>query len=143
MPDAVPIAVTFDWDEDANAGYLSLVAIDDGDACYQPVVENPVKGIGDVVLDFNRRGQLLGVEFLTPRRRLPAGAQPERSSVAEPCARPSNRPWRRVIAHLAKVPLSGCRGRFVLLSGRASPPAALVSDELPVVERRAPGTAGV
>ena len=33
----------------------------------QRVVENPVPGIDDIVLDFDAQGRLLGIEFLDER----------------------------------------------------------------------------
>ena len=64
MAEGLPNPVTLNWESEVDAGYLNLTSIDDGDAYFQRVVENPVNGIGDVVLDFNRQGQLLGIEFL-------------------------------------------------------------------------------
>lgn len=66
------VSLRLTWDGEADAGYLSLTEIADGDAVSQRVIENPVQGLGDVVLDFDREGRLLGVEFLD-RRLLPAG----------------------------------------------------------------------
>jgi len=52
------------WDAEAGAGYLYLTSSREGEAVHQRIVENPVEGIGDVVLDFNEAGELLGIEFL-------------------------------------------------------------------------------
>jgi uncharacterized protein YuzE len=53
--------VKFTHDPEADAAYLALSPIKPGEAVTQEVV--PVDG-GDVVLDFNRDGFLLGVEIL-------------------------------------------------------------------------------
>jgi uncharacterized protein YuzE len=63
------------WDGDVDAGYLYLTDIGNGDAVTQHIVENPVEGLGDVILDFDRQGRLLGVEFLD-HRLLPPGWEP-------------------------------------------------------------------
>ncbi|WP_448612624.1 DUF2283 domain-containing protein [Modestobacter sp. URMC 112] len=55
------------WDGETDAGYLYLADIAPGAAVNQRVVGNPVQGIGDVVLDFDPEGRLLGVEFLDSR----------------------------------------------------------------------------
>ena len=55
------------WDGEVDAGYLALTEIRPGQAVSQRVVRNPVSGIGDVVLDFDREGRLLGIEFLDSR----------------------------------------------------------------------------
>jgi len=65
------------WDGEVDAGYLSLTEIGAGEAVSQRVIENPVRGRGDVILDFDRKGRLLGVEFLD-HRLLPPGLQPGR-----------------------------------------------------------------
>jgi hypothetical protein len=54
-----------------------LTDIADGDAVSQRVIENPVPGLGDVVLDFDREGRLVGVEFLD-HRLLPPGLDARR-----------------------------------------------------------------
>lgn len=66
------VGLRLTWDGEADAGYLYLTPIGPGEAASQRVVENPVAGLGDVVLDFDREGRLLGVEFLD-RRLLPPG----------------------------------------------------------------------
>lgn len=70
------VTVRLEWDAAADAGYLSLTDIKDGDAVSQRIVESPVKGLGEVILDFDREGRLLGVEFLG-RRLLPPGLAPQ------------------------------------------------------------------
>jgi uncharacterized protein YuzE len=60
------------WDTEADAGYFALTEIGPGEAVSQRVVENPVEGIGDIVLDFDAEGRLLGIEFLDGRA-LPPG----------------------------------------------------------------------
>lgn len=64
------------WDDEADAGYLALAPVGPGEAVHQRVVENPVAGLGDVILDFDARGRLLGVEFLD-RRTSPPGLDPD------------------------------------------------------------------
>ena len=63
------------WDDDARAGYLPLARIGPGEAAHQRVVGNPVAGLGDLVLDFDAQGRLLGVEFLD-RAVTPPGLDP-------------------------------------------------------------------
>jgi len=54
------------WDAEADAGYLSLTEIGPGDAVRNELVNPPGQGfgMGTVVLDFDREGRLLGIEFL-------------------------------------------------------------------------------
>ena len=63
------------WDGDARAGYLPLAPIGPGEAAHQRVVGNRVAGLGDLVLDFDAQGRLLGVEFLD-RAVTPPGLDP-------------------------------------------------------------------
>ena len=56
--------VRLEWDTEADAGYIAFVDIADGEAVHQWVVANPVAGLGDVVLDFDASGHLLGLEIL-------------------------------------------------------------------------------
>ena len=72
VPEA-PFRLT--WDDDAGAGYLPLAPIGPGEAAHQRIVENPVAGLGDLVLDFDVRGRLLGLEFLD-RSVTPPGLDP-------------------------------------------------------------------
>jgi hypothetical protein len=60
------------WDQEVDAGYFALTAIGPGEAISQRVVENPVEGIGDIILDFDAQGRLLGIESLDGRA-LPPG----------------------------------------------------------------------
>lgn len=69
------VTLRLEWDAEVDAGYLYLTDIKDGDAVSQRIVESPVKGLGEVVLDFDREGRLLGVEFLD-HRLLPPGLEP-------------------------------------------------------------------
>lgn len=69
----VPLRLT--WDGEVDAGYLYLTEIGKGEAVTQRVIENPVDGLGDVILDFDRAGRLVGVEFLD-HRLLPPGVEP-------------------------------------------------------------------
>lgn len=50
------------YDDEANAAYLELEAIGEGTAVENVVVERP--GRGDIVLDFDADGRLLGVEVI-------------------------------------------------------------------------------
>ncbi len=59
--------LSLDWDSEVRAGYLAFGAIGPGEAVSQRVVENPVPGIDDIVLDFDAQGRLLGIEFLDER----------------------------------------------------------------------------
>jgi uncharacterized protein YuzE len=61
------VTLRLTWYDEADAGYLYLTDIAPSEAVTQRVVENPVVGVGDVVLDFDREGRLLGVELLDPR----------------------------------------------------------------------------
>jgi len=63
------------WDVEAGAGYLALAEIAPGDAVSQEIVPNPADGMGDIVLDFDASGRLLGIEFLDERA-LPPGMSP-------------------------------------------------------------------
>jgi uncharacterized protein YuzE len=63
---ANPPRVTYD--AEANAAYIYLAdAIGRGEAVRQQVVD------GDIILDFDASGRLLGIEVLDARRRLPDG----------------------------------------------------------------------
>jgi uncharacterized protein YuzE len=61
------LKVTFD--PDANAAYVYLVAIGSGDAVRTEPVE--YNGPGGILLDFDRAGQMIGVEILGARELLP------------------------------------------------------------------------
>lgn len=50
------------YDDEANAAYLELEDIAEGTAVENVVVERP--GRGDIVLDFDADGRLLGVEVI-------------------------------------------------------------------------------
>ena len=63
------------WDAEVDAGYLYLTDIGDGDAVSQHIVENPVEGLGDVILDFDREGRLLGVTPGAPLTNVPPGGR--------------------------------------------------------------------
>ena len=67
-----PTTLPLEWDPQVGAGYLAFGSIGDGEAVSQRIVENPVPGIDDIVLDFDERGRLLGIEFLDERA-LPPG----------------------------------------------------------------------
>ncbi len=62
-----PTALSLEWDPEAGAGYWAFGPIGAGEAVSQRIVENPVPGIDDIVLDFDERGRLLGIEFLDER----------------------------------------------------------------------------
>ncbi|WP_248958637.1 DUF2283 domain-containing protein [Sphaerisporangium perillae] len=58
-----------EYDHEVDAAYSYIVdAIADGEAVEQVVVERP--GSGDIVLDFDRDGHLLGVEIIGANRLL-------------------------------------------------------------------------
>lgn len=65
-------AVWLKWDLEVGAGYLAFGPIGDGEAVSQQIVENPVRGLDDITLDFDQGGRLLGIEFLDERA-LPQG----------------------------------------------------------------------
>jgi len=69
----VPLSLT--WDSEVEAGYFALTEIGPGEAASQRVVKNPVHGIGEIILDFDAAGRLLGIEFLDERA-LPPGITP-------------------------------------------------------------------
>jgi uncharacterized protein YuzE len=69
----VPLHLT--WDSEAEAGYFPLTEIGPGEAVSQRLVKNPVSGIGEIILDFDADGRLLGIEFLDERA-LPPGIAP-------------------------------------------------------------------
>jgi hypothetical protein len=50
------VSLRLTWDTEADAGYFALTAIGPGEAISQRIVENPVDGIGDIVLDFDAQG---------------------------------------------------------------------------------------
>lgn len=59
------------YDSEANAAYLTIEQhITDGSAIENVVVERP--GQGDIVLDFDADGRLLGVEVIGARELLSA-----------------------------------------------------------------------
>jgi hypothetical protein len=62
-----PLTLSLEWDPEVGAGYLALGPIEAGEAVSQRVVENPVPGIGDIVLDLDEQERLLGLEFLDMR----------------------------------------------------------------------------
>jgi hypothetical protein len=81
MPSEKPARVraivrALEWDREAGAGYWAFGPIGAGQAVSQRIVENPVPGIGDIVLDFNEGGRLLGIEFLDERALPPDVAAP-------------------------------------------------------------------
>lgn len=57
------------YDPAANAAYIRLVPIDSGEAVRQEVVE--FDGPGDIILDFNHAGEMIGIEILNARALLP------------------------------------------------------------------------
>jgi uncharacterized protein YuzE len=67
-----PTTSPLEWDPEVGAGYLAFGPIKDGEAVSQRIVENPVPGIDDIVLDFDEQGRLLGIEFLDERALPPA-----------------------------------------------------------------------
>ncbi|MCU1606690.1 MAG: hypothetical protein JWP46_3155 [Modestobacter sp.] len=67
-----PLALSLEWDPEVGAGYLAFGPVRAGEAVSQRIVENPVPGIDDIVLDFDEGGRLLGIEFLD-KRALPRG----------------------------------------------------------------------
>jgi uncharacterized protein YuzE len=69
-----PVTLRLTWDGEADAGYLHLTDIAPGEAVTQRVIENPVQGLGDIVLDFDHEGRLLGIELLDARL-LPRGLE--------------------------------------------------------------------
>lgn len=58
------------YDEDADAAYVSLVSVAEGEAVRQRAV--PVPGRGEIVLDFDSNDQLLGIEILEASDVMPA-----------------------------------------------------------------------
>jgi hypothetical protein len=46
-----PVTLRLTWDGEADAGYLYLADLGQGEAVNQKVVENPTSGVGDLVLD--------------------------------------------------------------------------------------------
>ncbi|AGZ44203.1 DUF2283 domain-containing protein [Actinoplanes friuliensis] len=50
------------YDDEANAAYLEIEDIAEGTAVENVVVERP--GRGDIILDFDAAGRLLGVEVI-------------------------------------------------------------------------------
>lgn len=58
------VDVQFTWDGEADAGYIALTRVGLGEAVHQRVVANPVADLGEVVLDFDSDGRLLGVEII-------------------------------------------------------------------------------
>jgi uncharacterized protein YuzE len=58
------------YDSEANGAYLEIEDIADGTAVENLVVERP--GRGDIVLDFDANGHLLGVEIIGATELLPA-----------------------------------------------------------------------
>jgi uncharacterized protein YuzE len=57
------------YDAEADAAYLELEDIAEGSAVENVVVERP--GLGDIVLDFDADGRLLGVEVIGATTLLP------------------------------------------------------------------------
>ncbi|WP_158548550.1 DUF2283 domain-containing protein [Blastococcus sp. TF02A-26] len=70
------VTLSLEWDRGAGAGYVAFGRIGAGEAVSQRIVENPLPGIGDVVLDFDERGRLIGIEFLDERAVPPGLATP-------------------------------------------------------------------
>ena len=60
------------YDNEANAAYLELDDIAEGTAVENVVVQRP--GRGDIVLDFDADGRLLGVEVIGATALLPTTA---------------------------------------------------------------------
>lgn len=66
-PGARDVTARLTWDHDDDIGYLALCEISDGDARHQVIVTNPVPGREDLILDFDRDGRLLGIEYFGAR----------------------------------------------------------------------------
>jgi uncharacterized protein YuzE len=60
--------VTFE--RSSNAAYIALKEIGDGEAARQHVVDEPHTR-GMIVLDFDKKGRLIGIEVLDATRALP------------------------------------------------------------------------
>ncbi len=69
------------YDKEADAGYIAFVRIKDGEAKRQEAVSFP--GHGEVVLDFDDAGRLLGLEVIGARSLL----RPEVIAAAVPAGR--------------------------------------------------------
>jgi uncharacterized protein YuzE len=59
------------YDAEANAAYIYLKEIAAGDARYQVGVQHPAPR-GQIVLDFDADGTLIGIEVLDAKEGLPA-----------------------------------------------------------------------
>jgi uncharacterized protein YuzE len=62
--------VRIEFDREANAAYIYLKDIASGEATRQHVVDEPHTR-GMIVLDFDKKGRLIGVEVLDATRALP------------------------------------------------------------------------
>jgi len=69
------VTVHLTWDSEVDAGHLYLTPVGPGQTVHQRMIENPVAWLGDVILDFDSRGRLLGIEFLD-HQLLPPGLYP-------------------------------------------------------------------
>jgi uncharacterized protein YuzE len=70
------------YDAAANAAYIYLVPIGPGEAVRQEVVKFDGPGAGEIILDFNRSGQLIGIEILDALRGFRGGSWTRRSRPA-------------------------------------------------------------
>lgn len=63
-------------DDEVDAAYIELQHIGEGQASQQIVVDDP-RLAGDVVLDLDQNGRLLGIEFIGYRSLLSGGEETE------------------------------------------------------------------
>ena len=68
-------ALRLSWDAEVDAGYLPLSDTAPADVEHQELIQNPVDGMGHLLLDFDVDGRLIGIEFFD-KRALPPGLSP-------------------------------------------------------------------
>ncbi|MBI9113696.1 DUF2283 domain-containing protein [Sanguibacter suaedae] len=67
----LPHTVWVTWEAEYNLGYIRLQEIAEGQAAIQKIVPYP-RGGGEVILDFSKKGVLLGIEFVGIRAMPPS-----------------------------------------------------------------------
>ncbi|HYP74177.1 MAG TPA: DUF2283 domain-containing protein [Microbacterium sp.] len=61
------VTVMASWQLDDAMAYLQLTGIRDGGAARQISVNTPGPLASEIVLDFDKQGRLLGIEFFDPK----------------------------------------------------------------------------
>jgi uncharacterized protein YuzE len=66
----MPLPVRATYDRGANAAYIYLTDVDSAGSAMQQLVDTP-HGKGTIILDFDPKGRLVGIEVLNASKALP------------------------------------------------------------------------